>query len=159
MNISTIQKLKTNQVEVFGEQSFQKIFTNYNKHFKKIEELKSNMLDEALLKQEYQKFKSLVSKEWSKLTVEKIYNKINISSNFVHLNKLIKIYRTLPLSSVECEHVFSNVSIIKNELRNSLDDTTLDDLLMINKNGEDLKNYDFKKAFKTWQSEKTRNFI
>ena len=106
MNISTIQKLKINQVEVFGEQSFQKIFTNYNKHFKNIEELKSNMLDEALLKQEYQKFKSLVSKEWSKLTVEKIYNKINISSNFVHLNKLIKIYRTLPLSSVECERVF-----------------------------------------------------
>ena len=77
---------------------------------------------------------SLLTKEWSRLTVEEIYNKINISSNFVHLNKLIKIYRTLPLSSVECERVFSNVSIIKNELRNSLDDTTLDDL--INRNGK-----------------------
>ena len=78
-------------------------------------------MNEARLKEQYQKFKSLVSKEWSKLSVEEIYAKINISSNFVRLDELIKIYRTLPLSSVECERVFSNVGIIKNELKNRLD--------------------------------------
>ena len=147
------------QVEIFGVESLKKIIANYNIHFKKTEELKSNMLNEILLKEEYQKFKSLVSKEWSKLSIDEIYNKINISSNFVHLNKLIKIYRTIPLSSVECERVFSNVGTIKNELRNRLDDTTLDDFLMINRNGEELKNYNFEEAFKYWQSDKNRYFI
>ena len=110
------------------------------------------------LKKNYQKFKSLVSKEWSKLSVEEIYTKINISSNFVHLNKLIKIYRTLPLSSVECERVFSNVGIIKNELRNRLDHITLDELLMISRNREDMKDFNLQEAFKSWQSEKNRYF-
>ena len=159
LNIETVQKLKSQHIESFGTKMMTELIKHYNLNFKKDDDMKTKLFPESAVLEEFKKFKTMVSTEWTKLEPDQIYEKIEKSQHFIYIKRLIKIYRSLPLSSVECERVFSSVNRIKNEMRNRLEDETLDDLLMISSNGIDIKDFDFQESFQRWKSEKKRYFI
>ena len=159
LNISTLKKLKSQHLENFGQAMLKNLICHFNSNYKKDIDLKNNLFSEKHLTEEYKKFKTLVSTEWSKLEPQEIYDKVDRSMNFMRLNRLLKMYRCLPLSSVECERVFSSVNLIKTELRNWLEDNTLDDLLLTSRNKVEIKDFDFTEAYQDWKAQKKRYFV
>ena len=100
-NIATLQKLKPQHIDNCGQTMLKNLIAHLNQNYKKVKELKDRLFNEQTLLQEYKKLKTMTSTEWSNLETQEIYDKINTSANFMNLNKLIKMYRCLPLSSVE----------------------------------------------------------
>ena len=49
--------------------------------------------------------------------------------------------------------------MIKTELRNLLLTETVDDFLMIARNGPSLENFEFENAFNNWKNDKKRYFL
>ncbi|KAJ8890975.1 hypothetical protein PR048_010484 [Dryococelus australis] len=57
---------------------------------------------------------------------------------FPVLLKLLKVASVLPVSTASCERGFSQMNLVKNKLRSSLETESLDDLMMVNLNGPPL---------------------
>ena len=62
----------------------------------------------------------------------------------------------LPVTTTDCERCFSTMKRIKTDLRNRMNTSTLDKLLCIRIEGQDISQFDFKEAVKRWQSSKNR---
>ncbi len=64
--------------------------------------------------------------------------------------KLAEAASVLPVTSVECERVFSAMTATKTALRNRLKNPTLNALLTIQLNGPPLAEFDFGEALRVW---------
>lgn len=71
----------------------------------------------------------------------------------------MKLYLILPLTSVECERIFSEVTNTVTENRNCLKVDKLDKLLMISRNGIERKNFEFIRAFNYWREGRKRYYL
>ena len=60
---------------------------------------------------------------------------------------------------MECEIVFSDITITQTKDRNLLTVKRLNILLMLSKNGGESEDFDNIKAFNYWKSAKTRYFL
>ena len=84
---------------------------------------------------------------------------IDMTESFKNIKELFKLYSVLPITSVECERVFSQVGRVKTKIRNSLSIDTLDQLIMVSRNGVGREKFNFEKAFIYWQKAKLRYFV
>ena len=108
-------------------------------------------------------------KSWKKLKIFKAaFNTINevdfwkevlVHEEFKELQILLETYLALPLSTVECERVFSRVNLIKTDARNTLGMESLNDLLQINLKGPNIEEFDFGECINDWKLTKYRRFI
>lgn len=108
-------------------------------------------------------------KDWNKLKIYKntvktikedeFWTRVLSSSEFKEIHILIETSLTIPLSTVACERLFSQVSLIKTSLRSNLSLETLDALLEIRIKGPTLEEYNFKDVIDEWKSAKKRIFI
>jgi hypothetical protein len=81
------------------------------------------------------------------------------SFNYPTIVILVKIALLIPLSNAHVERIFSQMKLIKNNLRNKMHLNTLDNHLMILLNGPEIEDFDFLKAYEDWESKKTRRNI
>ena len=72
------------------------------------------------------------------------------SAQFEVISKLVKIYKTLPPHTADCECDFFRMSLIKTELRNRLGEDSLDYLMRISINGPPSAEFPFVKAVQLW---------
>jgi len=60
---------------------------------------------------------------------------------------------------MEAERSFSLMNMIKTEQRNTLETSTVDDFMMINRNGPKIEDFQYEEAFDLWKKGKKRYFI
>ena len=80
----------------------------------------------------------------------------DFSFNYPNIVLVVKIALLIPLTNAHVERIFSQMKLIKNNLRNKMHLNTLDEHLMILLNGPEIDNFDFLKAYENWESKKTR---
>src|SRR5688572_19365498 len=80
----------------------------------------------------------------------------DFSFNYPTIVILVKIALLIPLSNAHVERIFSQMKLIKNNLRNKMHLNTLDDHLMILLNGPEIEDFDFLKAYWNWENKKPR---
>lgn len=80
----------------------------------------------------------------------------NYKSNFANLCHIINILRVFPVSNAKVERAFSTMKRVKNDLRNRLRTTTLDNLLRISINSTSLSNFSPQSAAELFFSKKKR---
>ena len=78
----------------------------------------------------------------------------DFSFNYPTIVILVKIALLIPLSNAHVERIFSQMKLIKNNLRNKMHLNTLDEHLMILLNGPEIDDFDFLKAYENWESKK-----
>ena len=71
----------------------------------------------------------------------------DFSFSYPTITLLVKIALLIPLSNAHVERIFSQMKLIKNNLRNKMHLNTLDDHLMILLNGPKIEDFDFLKAY------------
>lgn len=113
--------------------------------------------------------KELCSKSWSTLKNLIVAYKDMKEDDFWKLalefemlkdiKPLIETYLTLPLTTVECERVFSKMNLVKTQGRNQLNVMTLDGLLQISLNGPSFGEFNYENAVLEWKSSKKRYFV
>ena len=82
---------------------------------------------------------------------------LGLKAVYPNIFKMLTVAATLPLSTATVERVFSQVKLIKTDHRNSLLQSTLNDLLMVKLNGnEDLFKRILPGMAKEWLSRKNR---
>ncbi|CAG8745840.1 6695_t:CDS:1, partial [Dentiscutata heterogama] len=64
--------------------------------------------------------------------------------------KIIVLFLTLPLSNAVVGQVFSLQNLIKTKLRNWLNISTLNYLLLISLNSSSINKFDFEHAYEIW---------
>ncbi|XP_046544987.1 uncharacterized protein LOC124255192 [Haliotis rubra] len=69
---------------------------------------------------------------------------------------MIDLLLTLPGSTAECERGFSQLKIIKTEIRNKLSSSTVSNLLTVQLNSEEVEDYDATQAIHHWLRVKPR---
>lgn len=118
-------------------------------HFKKFLNMEEKSEEE---------FREALSTEWldikavgKNFTIEQFLEKTQtMQDRFPYFNKLVEIIAVTPVSTVSCERGFSHMNVIKNKLRSRLEISTLHNLLMINLNGTELKNFNPDRAVNHW---------
>ena len=71
---------------------------------------------------------------------------------------LAKRLLTTPVSTVDVERGFSRVALLKTDLRNSLSDVSMQNLLMISLEGPS-DNFNYDEPFATWSTMTTRRLL
>ena len=79
-------------------------------------------------------------------------------ATFPSLSKLAHIYKVLPPHTSDCERDFSQMKLIKTDIRNRMGEDTLDYLLRINIAGPPIEQFPFGKAVKLWSEKKDRRY-
>ena len=79
-------------------------------------------------------------------------------ATFPSLCKLAHIYKVLPPHTSDCERDFSQMKLIKTDIRNRMGEDTLDYLLRINIAGPPIEQFPFGKAVKLWSEKKDRRY-
>ena len=79
-----------------------------------------------------------------------------MSLMFSNLAKLAVIGLLLPMSTVDCERGFSTLSRVKTDLRNCLNNTTLNHLLMMSIEGPPHSDFPYDNACDPWASKINR---
>ena len=74
--------------------------------------------------------------------------------NYPNIALVVKIALLVPLSNAHVERIFSQMKLIKNNLRNRMHLNTLDNHLMVLLNGPEIEDFDFLKAYENWENEK-----
>ena len=77
---------------------------------------------------------------------------------FPNLAKLAGIYKVLPPHTADCERDFSNMKLIKTDIRNRMSENTLDCLMRISLEGPPLEKFPYERAVKLWASKKNRRY-
>ena len=86
-------------------------------------------------------------------------NDDDFSFNYPTIVILVKIALLIPLSNAHVERIFSQMKLIKNNLRNKMHLNTLDDHLMILLNGPEIEKFDYLKVLEHGKVKKTRRII
>lgn len=112
-------------------------------------------------------------REWAigkKLVLEQAYFRDNLILPWKKINdkhreivpnlvKLARIAVTLPVNTAICERGFSAQNNIKSCLRNRIEENTLNRLMTIMVEGQQLSDFDFDEALRHWRSSKSRKIF
>ena len=79
-----------------------------------------------------------------------------ISTVYPSFCKLSQIFLTLPVSTVDCERVFSTMKRIKTRLRSQMTNKTLNHCMRVSMEGLSLVDLDFDKSIDAWSQLKNR---
>jgi hypothetical protein len=113
--------------------------------------------DELLV--EWQSFKYIMYKH-KNLTVKDFWcmamKKYGNCGGFKNILETATIGFTCPMTTTNVERGFSKQNIIKTALRNNIKTKNLSDLIFINSEGPDMKNFNFDLAFECWCTSKNR---
>ncbi|KAJ8874495.1 hypothetical protein PR048_025355 [Dryococelus australis] len=69
---------------------------------------------------------------------------------FLALLKLLRVASVLPVSTASCERGCSQMNLVKNKFRSSLETESLDELMMVNLNGPPLPQFIPSKGIDKW---------
>ena len=105
--------------------------------------------------EEWNNYKAIIYANYKTTKLELLLPKLfeNYFENFPNILKLLSIIYSIPFSSVECERGFSKQNLIKTDLRNNLNNETLNLLMMIGLDDVDLLEFDFSHALTIWNSQ------
>ena len=107
---------------------------------------------------EWRKLKNLVI-AYKNVDQNELWRIITSLEEFKILNLITATFLTLPISTVECERVFSRMNKIKTESRARLSTKNLDHLLNICLNTSDnADEIDFDVVINAWKNKKNRLF-
>jgi len=165
LDVNLIREQPETALNSYGKIEISSLIKTFNQNFRKFNEIPKNpsieLLEETEILKQYQEFKFLIynDADYRKLNREQVYSQILKSPSYKQLSRLLEIYLVLPITSVECERVFSQINIIKHRLRASLETETLDSLLNIKLNGDKVEDYDFRDSFILWKTSAKRYFI
>lgn len=111
-------------------------------------------------------YKKCIQNEWYEFKVlgrgKHLYELLELASSdrFPILGQLLSIVCILPVSTASCERGFSQMNLIKDRFRSSLETDILCDLMMCNMNGPAVKEFDPARAVDQWYfSSKTTRHI
>jgi hypothetical protein len=169
---TNIRRVDTVELRTYGNQELMVLISEINDgialYFRRNQELRYevegtdvmelSMLSTKDILNEWEMVKHLVKFEYASLTDDKIYPLLHRNPLLSSIAKVYAYMRCVPLTSVECERMFSRMNIIKTSLRNQLEEHTLDKLLRVSITDVDIKTFDFRKAFLNWKNAKTRLF-
>ena len=68
----------------------------------------------------------------------------------LNIMKLIDLLLSLPPTSVTCERSFSHMKLLKNKRRGRLNNQTLDNLMVVKLESDDIRSFDPKDAIQRW---------
>lgn len=119
-----------------------------------VENLPQNLsIDSNAVMNEYIDYK-IWSRSKQKLSCETVWQRFlaesTNSNEYTNLCKLLNFILILPFSTAECERGFSQLNLIKNDVRNRLSTDTVNDLLMIKLYGPSLTDFSPDEAIKLW---------
>ena len=80
----------------------------------------------------------------------------SLKALYPNLSVMAGAYRVIPPHTADCERDFSQLKLIKTDIRNRMKEETLDALMRISIDGPPLEQYDFVKAAELWSSVKSR---
>ncbi|XP_050062947.1 uncharacterized protein LOC114126451 [Aphis gossypii] len=69
--------------------------------------------------------------EPSNKTIHQWLEKLSTSKHFVNVNKALKLFSTIPVTSCSCERAFSKLSLVKTKLRSCMLQERLDAMILI----------------------------
>ncbi|KAL4090101.1 hypothetical protein QTP88_025001 [Uroleucon formosanum] len=64
-------------------------------------------------------------------TIHKWLEKLSTLGNFINVQKTLKLFTTIPVTTCSCERAFSKLSLVKTKLRSQMKQNRLDSLMMI----------------------------
>lgn len=155
------------EVVMYGNQEI-KILGNFYGEIKLVDENEfSEIIDKEKLNQEWNSVKSYLQfyknnnggMDFIQLWQHILDTDNDFSFNYPNILLVVKIALLIPLSNAHVERIFSQVKLIKNNLRNKMHLNTLDDHLMILLNGPEIEDFDFLKAYENWECKKTRRNV
>ena len=105
--------------------------------------------------EKWSNYKAIIYANYKTTKLELLLPKLfeNYFETFPNILKLLSIIYSIPFSSVECERGFSKQNLIKTDLRNNLNNETLNFLMMIGLDDVDLLEFDFGRALEIWNSQ------
>jgi len=152
------------ELVMYGNQEIE-ILGNFYGEIKLVNENEFNeIIDKEKLNQEWNSVKSYLQfyknnnggMDFIQLWQHILDTDNDFSFNYPTILLVVKIALLIPLSNAHVERIFSQVKLIKNNLRNKMHLNTLDDHLMILLNGPEIEDFDFLKAYENWECKKTR---
>jgi hypothetical protein len=84
---------------------------------------------------------------------------INNKSSYPAAAVAAQRFLILPVSTADCERVFSKQNLIKTSLRNCLSLPSLDNALKMSIDGHSLHTFPYKRAFRLWSTSKSRRIM
>ncbi|XP_041377598.1 zinc finger protein 862-like [Gigantopelta aegis] len=80
----------------------------------------------------------------------------SLARGYPNLHKIASVGLIIPVSTADCERGFSTLNRVKTDLRGSLLEKNLNNILAVTMEGKEAKDFDFHKACETWGSMKNR---
>ena len=81
------------------------------------------------------------------------------TDRYTHLFRFKKFVETVPLTSVECERIFSAMNFIKDKSKNTLSTKNLFYRIALKVQGQQVDQFDYGGAFEIWKGKKSRTGI
>jgi hypothetical protein len=139
-----------NQVHLYGQHEIQILsdFYGVSKQLQNVEH--PAIINSEMLTNEWNVFKYRLLQYRSVSTSHTwkiLLDLPNFSTQFPNISKLACIFLTTPLSNAVVERIFSQQNLIKTRIRNRIQPSTLQMLLMIAINGPDSEIFDWEKAY------------
>jgi hypothetical protein len=169
---SAIKQISPNQLEEYGNIELKNLIQEINEgqvnFFKRnseslnterrMESLEYYLLQNIPIIEEWKITKNLIHFEYRTLNDQEIYVRIHQNPLLSNIRKIYELLRSAPLTSVECERMFSRMNIIKTNLRNQLEEDSLDKLIRVSVSNVEMKSFNFHEAFIVWKEAKNRYF-
>ncbi|KAL4501651.1 hypothetical protein ABPG72_018702 [Tetrahymena utriculariae] len=156
-NITQIIKLKPSEIESYGTTELKNTLSFYKQN-----QQSDFCQKEEVLMEQYQLSKRRIQSCPSNMAISDILKLISQSIFLKDISIFYQLFQLIPISSVECERIFSHVTNILSKKRNQLDTQTINDLLFISRNGPEIENiqkFDINKAIEYWKNDKLRRFV
>lgn len=120
----------------------------------------NGLVEGEAAQEERQRFVFLMSDTQRAKTIQDVLRLLagspGMAALYPNLSRLASIALLLPLSTAEGERVFSGLKRVKTILRNRMKESTLENILRIQREGPPLEEFDFNKAIEVWGSKKKR---
>ena len=117
-------------------------------------EVDTPFVEEHALRVEWEQFKVLLRSAYKGMSHNQILKLLagntTVQTLYPNLSKLAKVCLILPVSTADCERSFSTMKRVKTELRNRMNTSTLDALMIIRIEGPPLCEFDFDTALNSW---------
>ena len=139
----------------YGNGEIEKLFTHF--HPSDVDEFVEESLEEW---SSYKERLAINRRESASYTCKEVLDDLcgDLSTKrmFPKLSSIACICRVIPMHTASVERTFSQLNLIKTDIRNGMSERTLDALLRIAVNGPSLENFPVKDAAKLWALKKNR---
>ena len=160
--MKSISCLSADEVDQYGEEEIDALTSHYGTSKVTDKGTLPPLIQPHETKIEWRLVKKLVVREryvrvstvnlWK--TIEEFYG-----DSFPNLIKLAQLSLVLPLQTADVERSFSVQNQIKTAQRNRISPEMLNQLMVVNVEGQDIKDFDFQAAAEHWKSVKPRNLF